>query len=186
MADENKSKHLPAVITDKFPEEYKNLKDFKLTPDTARIALYAHLLINNQPVPVFTGDIADKKFYFYLARPAIIGSLNDARDWINKSFKAKIPALQQDNLEKEGFPPFLAKIIDNLVSMNVSVESLIFDTEKGKNKQEDKSFFHIEMAAKAAAGKEVSLGFLEFIKIQSIGFMVTRASQAYLDQKPKE
>ena len=175
-------KLLPAVVTGKFPESYAFLKEVQLKPDESRIALYAELLINDQPVPVRTGDIGAGEFYFYLARPATIGSLNDACQWINKNFGSNIPDLSDGaKLKEMKLPTFLEDMIVGLANMKVSVEGLIIDSKKDNNA--DKTFFHIEICAQAREGKAPPLGPLTFIKIQSIGFMVTKATQAYLDQK---
>jgi hypothetical protein len=186
--DKKETKLLPAVVTAKLPERYKFLDEVTLTPDQARVALSAKLLINNREVLVHTGDIAAGEFYFYLAQPAIIGSLKDACDWINKELipdtGKKIPELTKDKLKGMGLPEFLAEMIAGLVAMKVSVEGLIIDTKKENGG--DKTFHHIEVCAQAEEGKAPPLGPLTFIKINSIGFMVTKANKAYLDQKPKE
>lgn len=181
--DAAEPKLLPAVVTGKFPESYAFLKEVQFKPDKPRIALYAELLINDQPVPVRTGDIGAGEFFFYLARPATIGSLNDACQWINKNFGSDIPDLSDKaKLKQWKLPTFLEDMIGGLATMKVSVEGLIIDSKKDNNA--DKTFFHIEVCAKAPEGKEPPLGPLTFIKIQSMGFMVTKATQAYLDQKP--
>jgi hypothetical protein len=182
--DKKETKLLPAVVTTKLPERYKFLEEVALKADQARVALAAKLLINDREVLVHTGDIAAGEFYFYLAQPAIIGSLKDACNWINNNFGSQIPDLDKDKLKSMGLPEFLAEMIADLVAMKVSVEGLIIDTKKENGV--DKTFHHIEVCAQAEEGKAPPLGPLTFIKINSIGFMVTKANKAYLDQKPKE